>query len=53
MKIPGIGRVTESLLAGVLSVKTCGDLLAARGSVAALFSQISTHFYLEAGAFGG
>ncbi|KAF5827726.1 hypothetical protein DUNSADRAFT_170 [Dunaliella salina] len=48
-KIPGIGRVTESLLFGVLGVKTCGELLAARGSVAALFSQIQTRFFLEAG----
>ncbi|KXZ53568.1 hypothetical protein GPECTOR_6g485 [Gonium pectorale] len=48
-KIPCIGRVTESLLRGVLDVSTCGQLLGPqRARLPLLFSDTSAAFFLEA-----
>lgn len=51
-KVPGIGRVAERTLAS-LGVRTCGDLHAARGLVALLFSRASADFFLAAGLGAG
>lgn len=49
--MPGIGKVTEQVLAGVLGVTTCGDLLAARAYLPALFQPASSTFLLHAGKY--
>ena len=38
--------MSEAILKA-LGVETCGDLLAKRGMIAALFSEISTDFFME------
>ena len=41
-----LAQVSEAILKA-LGVETCGDLLAKRGMIAALFSDISTDFFME------
>ncbi|KAI5080501.1 hypothetical protein GOP47_0003684 [Adiantum capillus-veneris] len=48
-KVSGIGKVTERLLREVLSIGVCEDLLKKRGLIAAVFSPISTDFFLSVG----
>ncbi|CAM6092197.1 unnamed protein product [Calypogeia fissa] len=48
-KVNGIGKVTERILKEVLGVSICGDLLKKRSHISALFSQISTDFFLAVG----
>ncbi|KAH7291826.1 hypothetical protein KP509_29G037100 [Ceratopteris richardii] len=48
-KIGGIGKVTERILKEVLSVSVCEDLIDKRGLISALFSSISTDFFLSVG----
>ncbi|KAL2608226.1 hypothetical protein R1flu_026799 [Riccia fluitans] len=46
-KVPGIGKVTERILREVLDINVCSDLLTKRAYISALFSQISTEFFLS------
>ncbi|KAL3676154.1 hypothetical protein R1sor_026102 [Riccia sorocarpa] len=46
-KVPGIGKVTERILREVLDINVCADLLTKRAHISALFSQISTEFFLS------
>lgn len=48
-KVSGIGKVTERLLKEVLGVKVCEDLIQKGGLITALFSSISTDFFLSVG----
>lgn len=45
-KVPGIGRVTEKMLAG-LEINTCGDIIKKKGIVSFLFSKISSEFFIR------
>ena len=42
-------QVTEAMLREAVGATTCGEVLAARGVISALFSQVSTHFFIESG----
>eukprot|EP00250_Pteridium_aquilinum_P015548 c22641_g1_i1 orf=47-2035(+) len=48
-KVSGIGKVTERLLKEVLGINLCEDLIKRRGLITALFSPISTDFFLSVG----
>lgn len=48
-KIGGIGKVSEKLLREGLAVTTCGQLLEQRALLSALFSKISTDFFIAVG----
>ncbi|XP_024531805.1 DNA polymerase kappa [Selaginella moellendorffii] len=48
-KVSGIGKVTERLLKDVLSINMCSDLIENRYLISALFSTISTDFFLSVG----
>uniref|UniRef100_A0A383WPR7 DNA polymerase kappa n=1 Tax=Tetradesmus obliquus TaxID=3088 RepID=A0A383WPR7_TETOB len=47
-KVPGIGKVSEQTL-NALGITSCGHLLQQRALISALFSSISSHFFLSAG----
>jgi len=47
-KVPGIGRVTEKLLQS-LSITTCGEILSNAGTILALFSPVSSSFFIKSG----
>ena len=47
MQVPGIGKVREQMLTA-FGIKVCRDLRDNRGLIAALFSEISCNFFLEA-----
>lgn len=48
-KVSGIGKVTEHLLKEVLGINICGDLINKRALITALFSPISSDFFLSVG----
>ncbi|KAJ3685530.1 hypothetical protein LUZ61_014694 [Rhynchospora tenuis] len=48
-KIGGIGKVTEYLLRDVLGITTCDDMLKNSALVCALFSDLSSDFFLSVG----
>eukprot|EP00127_Corallochytrium_limacisporum_P004532 Clim_evm2s167 gene=Clim_evmTU2s167 len=45
-KVPGIGRVTQKVL-NAFHIETCGDLYDRRGDLVALFSEISSGFFIR------
>lgn len=48
LQVPGIGKVSEQTL-NALGITSCGHLLQQRALISALFSSISSHFFLSAG----
>lgn len=48
-KVSGIGKVTERLLKEVLGIVICDDLIKKRALITALFSSISSEFFLSVG----
>ncbi|KAJ1690189.1 hypothetical protein LUZ63_014344 [Rhynchospora breviuscula] len=48
-KIGGIGKVTEHMLRDVLGITTCDDMLKNSALVCALFSDLSSDFFLSVG----
>eukprot|EP00897_Mesotaenium_endlicherianum_P007474 jgi/Mesen1/6755/ME000344S06036 len=48
-KVTGIGKVTEKLLQEAADVTLCGQLVERRALLSALFSRISTDFFLAVG----
>eukprot|EP00798_Chlamydomonas_sp_ICE-L_P013199 gene13199-19034_t len=47
-KVPGVGRVSEQLLEGVLGIKACGDIMTHKGLVAALFTPVTVDNFIAA-----
>lgn len=45
-KVPGIGRVTEKILQS-LSITSCGEILSNAGTILALFSPVSSTFFIK------
>lgn len=45
-KVPGIGRVTERILQS-FSISSCGEILSNAGTILALFSPVSSSFFIK------